>query len=124
MRPIRAFVVAALITGAASAHSEPFHLEEATIASIQTALLNKEITTEQLVRLYLKRIKAYNGTCVEQPDGILGPIKTIPHAGRINALQTLNLRPAARAECSNGVVSDFGDDTGIDRGSAARQLCR
>ena len=50
------------------------------------------------MKLYLARIKAYNGTCVEQPEGILGPIKTIPNAGQINALQTLNLRPAARAE--------------------------
>ena len=46
------------------------------------------------MRLYLARIKAYNGTCVKQPQGVLGPIETIPHAGQINALSTLNLRPA------------------------------
>ncbi|MDB5987254.1 MAG: amidase [Nevskia sp.] len=73
-----------------------FHLEEATIAQIQTAILSKQLTTEQLVKLYLARIKAYNGTCVKQPDGILGTIETIPHAGQINALSTLNLRPATR----------------------------
>jgi Asp-tRNA(Asn)/Glu-tRNA(Gln) amidotransferase A subunit family amidase len=49
-----------------------------------------------VVELYLKRIKAYNGTCVNEPQGILGPITTKPHAGQINALSTLNLRPAAR----------------------------
>ena len=49
-----------------------------------------------LVELYLKRIKTYNNTCVNQPMGILGPITTIPHARQINALSTLNLRPAAR----------------------------
>src|SRR5690606_18229514 len=38
----------------------------------------------------------YNGTCVNQPEGILGPIATIPHAKQINALSTLNLRPATR----------------------------
>jgi hypothetical protein len=43
----------------------------------------------------LRRIKAYNGTCVNQPMGILGPV-TIPHARQINALSTINLRPAAR----------------------------
>ena len=74
-----------------------FHLEEATIADIQQAILKKQLTTEQLVRLYLNRIKAYNGTCVKQPEGILGPIETIPHAGQINALSTLNLRPSTRA---------------------------
>ena len=71
-----------------------FHLEEATIAQIQQAILAKQITSEQLVNLYLKRIKAYNGTCVKEPQGILGPIETVPNAGQINALVTLNLRPA------------------------------
>ncbi|HTE42478.1 MAG TPA: amidase [Steroidobacteraceae bacterium] len=73
-----------------------FHLQEATIHDIQSAILAKEITSTELVNLYLKRIKAYNGTCVKQPEGILGPIETIPHAGQINALVTLNLRPATR----------------------------
>jgi amidase len=73
-----------------------FHLEEATITDIQTAILNKKLTSTQLVELYLKRIKAYNGTCVNEPEGILGPITTIPNAGQINALVTLNLRPATR----------------------------
>ncbi|MDB5988336.1 MAG: amidase [Nevskia sp.] len=73
-----------------------FHLQEATISQIQTALLSKQITTEQLVKLYLARIKAYNGVCVKEPQGMLGPIETIPHAGQINALSTLNLRPATR----------------------------
>jgi amidase len=48
--------------------------------------------------LYLRRIKAYNGTCVNEPQGILGPITTIAHARQINALSTLNLRPAARTK--------------------------
>jgi amidase len=73
-----------------------FHLEEATIADIQNAISSKQITTVQLVELYLKRIKAYNGTCVNQPQGVLGPVTSIKNAGQINALQTLNLRPAAR----------------------------
>ncbi|MDR3418067.1 MAG: amidase [Nevskia sp.] len=33
---------------------------------------------------------------MEEPEGILGPIKPIAHARGINALGTLNLRPAAR----------------------------
>jgi Asp-tRNA(Asn)/Glu-tRNA(Gln) amidotransferase A subunit family amidase len=33
---------------------------------------------------------------VNEPDGILGVITTIPNAGQINALSTLNLRPANR----------------------------
>jgi Asp-tRNA(Asn)/Glu-tRNA(Gln) amidotransferase A subunit family amidase len=80
----------------AAAAGKKFHLEEATIADIQQAILRREVTSTELVKLYLARIKAYNGTCVSQPDGILGSIETIPHAGAINALSTLNLRPAAR----------------------------
>jgi Asp-tRNA(Asn)/Glu-tRNA(Gln) amidotransferase A subunit family amidase len=73
-----------------------FKLQEATIADIQSAILSKQLTSTELVNLYLKRIKAYNGTCVKQPQGILGPIETISHAGQINALSTLNLRPETR----------------------------
>src|SRR5262245_27695125 len=73
-----------------------FHLIEARIGDIQTAIASKQITTEQLVRMYLARIKAYNGTCVNEPQGILGPITTIPNAGQLNALSTLNLRPESR----------------------------
>ncbi|HEY5806624.1 MAG TPA: amidase family protein, partial [Povalibacter sp.] len=73
-----------------------FHLVEATIGDIQQAILSKQLTTVQLVNLYLARIKAYNGTCVAQPQGILGPVTPIANAGQINALSTLNLRPATR----------------------------
>jgi amidase len=85
-------------TNAASEAAPAFHLEEATIAQIQTAIVGKQLTSTDLVKLYLNRIKAYNGTCVQQPNGILGVIETIPSAGQINALSTLNLRPAAREE--------------------------
>ena len=74
----------------------PFHVEEATIEDIQSAIRRKEITSTRVVELYLARIKAYNGTCVNQPKGILGPVSTIKNAGKINALLTLNLRPATR----------------------------
>jgi len=73
-----------------------FDVVEATISDIQNAIRSKQITATDLVTMYLARIKAYNGTCVEEPQGILGPVSPIPHAGQINALMTLNLRPAAR----------------------------
>src|SRR3954470_6497786 len=74
-----------------------FEIQEATIDRIQDAIRKKQITTLSVVEAYLKRIKAYNGACVNEPQGILGPVTTIAHAGQINALSTLNLRPAARA---------------------------
>src|SRR5207302_7822068 len=75
-----------------------FDSQEASIDRIHDANRKKQITTRTVVEAYLRRIKAYNGTCVNEPQGILGPITTIAHAGQINALSTLNLRPAARAQ--------------------------
>lgn len=82
--------------GAQQQSARPFHLQEASIADIQRALLAKKITSAGLVELYLKRIKTYNNACVSEPMGILGPITTIPHARQVNALSTLNLRPRTR----------------------------
>ncbi len=73
-----------------------FPVEEATIADLQTAILRRKVTTTGIVKAYLERIQAYNGTCVSQPEGILGPVTMVPHAGKVNALITLNLRPKAR----------------------------
>src|SRR5262245_4194707 len=88
---------AAMLTGAAGQQpSARFHLHEATIDGIQQAIRSGQITTVGVVESYLKRIKAYNGTCVNEPQGILGPITIKEHAGQINALSTLNLRPATR----------------------------
>ena len=85
-------------TARAADKKASFHLEEATIADIQQAILSKQLTSTQLLKLYLARIKAYNGPGVEEPDGLLGKVKVIPHAKGINAISTLNLRPAALKE--------------------------
>ncbi|HEY9154713.1 MAG TPA: amidase [Opitutaceae bacterium] len=81
---------------ATSASDSSFNVQEATIADIQKAILEKRVTCTQLVKLYLARVKAFNGPGVEEPEGILGPIKMVPHAKGVNALITLNLRPATR----------------------------
>jgi amidase len=73
-----------------------FQVEEATIEDIQGAIMRGELTSTRLVQLYLNRIKAYNGTCVNQQDGVLGTITPIKDAHQLNALMTLNLRPALR----------------------------
>jgi len=91
-----AFALLAPVAPAVQAAPEGFHIEEATISDIQNAILAKRVTATQVLKLYLERIKAYNGPAVNEPYGILGPITTIPHAKGINALSTLNLRPAAR----------------------------
>src|SRR5258708_79400 len=82
----------------ASAQTAKFRIEEATIEDIQAAIQRGELTATRVVQLYLNRIRAYNGTCVNQPDGVLGlgPIAPIKNAHQLNALMTLNLRPAKR----------------------------
>ena len=96
-----AAILTALLVVSPAVSAQPtatarFHLQDASITDIQRAILAHQITSVGLVNLYLNRIKTYNNTCVNQPMGILGPIATIPHARQINALSTLNLRPAAR----------------------------
>ena len=80
----------------AASKSSKFQIEEATIDDIQSAILKHQITSTDVVTMYLARIKAYDGPCVKMPDGLLGSFTTIPHAGQINALITVNLRPAHR----------------------------
>ena len=80
----------------AYAQDKPFNLVEATIEDIQKAITTRQITATDIVHMYLERIKAYNGACVNQPEGILGRVSTIPNAGQINALMTLNLKPDHR----------------------------
>ena len=135
----------------------PFHLEEATISSIQGAIQSKQITCQGLVKAYLARVAAYNGPCTRlvtadgapippatgyvragapitfptetvpvsdllpDLDQYLGPpldlgrlepsvtdpgivqqmgvITGIPHAGQINALETLNIRGERSQSC-------------------------
>jgi amidase len=79
-----------------TAQTATFRIEETTTEDIQGAIMRGELTSTRVVQLYLDRIKAYNGTCVNQPDGVLGTITPIKHAHQLNALMTLNLRPASR----------------------------
>jgi amidase len=82
---------------AIAASAPRFHLEEATIGDVHRAIRSKEITAEQLVQLYFKRIEAYNGPCVhgevDPATGLmLGEITPIENAGQVNAYITLNIR--------------------------------
>jgi amidase len=88
--------LALLSSSLSAAPKTKFEIEEATIDDIQSAILKHQITSTDVVKMYLARIKAYDGPCVKMPDGLLGSFTTIPHAGQINALITVNLRPANR----------------------------
>jgi len=98
LRQLALASVTLLTPALVSAETTKFRIEEATIEDIQAAIRRGQLTSTRVVQLYLNRIKAYNGTCVNQPDGILGlgPITPIKNAHQLNALMTLNLRPARR----------------------------
>jgi Asp-tRNA(Asn)/Glu-tRNA(Gln) amidotransferase A subunit family amidase len=86
-----------------AAKTRAFDVEEATVAGVHRAFRAKKLTASALVKLYLDRIKAYNGVCVEgAPDpatGLqLGDMTPIAGAGRLNAFTTLNLKEAKRIE--------------------------
>jgi amidase len=90
-------IVALTVPGPVAAAQPAFRIEEATIDGIQSAIKAGALTSTDVVKMYLARIKAYDGPCVTQPEGVLGPFTTIKKAGQINSLITVNLRPAARA---------------------------
>jgi Asp-tRNA(Asn)/Glu-tRNA(Gln) amidotransferase A subunit family amidase len=80
-----------------AAAEKAFHLEEATIADVHRAILAKQLTATQLVTAYLKRIDAYNGACVSGVVGpatgyVLGDVEPKEKAGKLGAIQTVNLR--------------------------------
>jgi len=104
-RPVaRTLLLASLLAfGSAAAPFSPalrasttFAAEEATISEIQRAILAREVTATQIVHAYLDRIRAYNGPGTAEPDGRLQPIEPIVDAPGVNAIITLNLRPATR----------------------------
>lgn len=79
-----------------AAAAPAFEPHEATITDVQNALRERRATARQIVEAYLRRIQAYNGPAAEFPEGLLGPAVPLVDAAGINALCTLNLRPAAR----------------------------
>jgi amidase len=92
-----AVVLVASAPQVAAQQKRAFRVEEATIADIHRAILARQLTASELVNNYLKRIEAYNGTCVkgavDPATGLqLGDIEPIEHAGKLNALITINLR--------------------------------
>ena len=72
-----AFALSVTLVTAHAAEKKKFQVEETTIAQIQDAILKKELTATELVKIYLTRIKTYNGQPVEygQPLFAIRPRK-------------------------------------------------
>ncbi|MDB5992822.1 MAG: amidase [Herbaspirillum sp.] len=72
-------------------------MEEATIAQVHQAMLSGQLSSKELLSQYMKRINAYNGTCVSgavdpATGRQLGAATPVENAGQLNALMTLNVR--------------------------------
>jgi amidase len=109
-----------------------FQLVEATIKEIHDALRTRQISCENLTKLYFKRIKAYSGHCVKydtngdgtspdydftMPSGkgvFLGVVNAINNAGQIDAIQSVNLRPANYTALGFGPPDDPGPRSEAD----------
>src|SRR5688572_11473434 len=66
MRPIFLFMLtscAAVAGCSREAAAPPFHLQEATIAGIHTAITSGQTSCRAIVEAYINRAKAYNGVC-------------------------------------------------------------
>ena len=94
------FSLLSLVPGCSSSHIQPFHLLEATIEDVHNAYESGDLTSRQLVQLYLDRIEAYdkngpninsiitlNPQALEEADrldaafnasGFVGPLHGIP----------------------------------------------
>jgi len=89
---LRALMIPSLILALGIANSsnadEKFHVEEATIESIQHAITSGQMSCKQIVQAYVERAKAYNGVCTAlvTPDG--ANIKSVK--GYIRAGKALN----------------------------------
>ena len=114
----------------AGAQRPTFRLEEATIADVHRAILAKQLTATQLVTDYLKRIEAYNGTCVK---GAVDPIffDTMPlvdgwsHDMQVDSGFTAYTvysqgKDAAGTTCTPAVTTNFNDQICFINGRFAR----
>jgi Asp-tRNA(Asn)/Glu-tRNA(Gln) amidotransferase A subunit family amidase len=68
----------AVTAGCARQAPPPFHLQEATIAGIHTAITTGQTSCRAIVEAYISRAKAYNGVCTSlvTPDGAPIPAST------------------------------------------------
>ncbi|MES2825099.1 MAG: amidase family protein [Pseudomonadota bacterium] len=105
-------LVASFITAmctSAALYAGDFHIQEASIESIQGAIRSGEVTCKQIVQSYIARAKAYNGSCTKlvTPDG-----KKISQAlGAVRAGSPVKF--PTQTVALNKIVPDFDKYTGL-----------
>src|SRR5262245_17903319 len=81
----RTLALSAALLATTVLQAEPFHLEEASIASIQGAIRSGATTCKQVVQGYIARARAYNGTCAKLVTADGAKVKAVPGATRAGA---------------------------------------
>jgi len=106
---IKIFIVSAAATAAAAAQAAGFHLEEASIDSIQSGIRSRDVTCKQVVESYIARARAYNGICSKlvTKDGAKIPAAT----GAVRAGAAIKF-PTETAAIGQ-LVPDFNKYTGL-----------
>src|SRR5690349_9963165 len=80
----KVFGLLLLLTPALALGQNQFHIEEASITDIQSAIKSGQITCQGVVEAYLTRAKAYNGVCtalVTKDGAAMSPLKGVVRAG-------------------------------------------
>jgi amidase len=62
---VHTFLLSAAALCAVGAQAADFHIQEATIDSIQSGIRSGEVTCSQVVQAYVARARAYNGMCTK-----------------------------------------------------------
>jgi amidase len=92
--------------GRAQQAREPFHLQEATIASIYEAFSNGRLTCTQLTKLYLDRIEAYNLRGPALRAIITVNPKAMERAAELDRQYTTNPSGTGRLHCIPVILKD------------------
>src|SRR5882724_5135982 len=100
---------ATLTVAAGGAHAQqvrPFHLQEATIASIHEAFAGGRLTCTELTRLYLKRIEAYNLSGPALHAIITVNPKAMERAAELDRQYTSNPSGTGKLHCIPIILKD------------------
>jgi len=82
---IQSFILSAAALCAFATQAEPFHLQEATIDSIQNGIRSGETTCKQVVEGYIARARAYNGVCSKLVTADGAKVASVPGTVRAGA---------------------------------------
>jgi amidase len=82
---VQTFILSAAALCAFAAQTEPFHLQEASIDSIQNGIRSGETTCKQVVEGYIARARAYNGICAKLVTADGAKVAAVPGTVRAGA---------------------------------------